>query len=143
MSGALADLETYARDLRDRAAEVVRAETSDAAPVGTATPTSPAGYQPGGLRDSIVLLDQADNGTTFSVTIKADKEYAEFTDEDTRAHEIVSNPGGPKLRFWWENGPAGEGIYVFNSVFHPGTTGTHWFKDALPERWERALEQEK
>lgn len=60
-----------------------------------------------------------------------------WTDEGTRAHEIVGNP---LLAFDW-NGQ----LVITHSVQHPGFVGTRWFSDSVTDpAWagelDRALE---
>ncbi len=41
--------------------------------------------------------------------------------EGTRAHPIYPKKAGGLLRFQWDKGPRGPGIYFFRKVNHPGT----------------------
>lgn len=138
VSGALSDLEDYARDLRDKAGELVVNDTVANAPVSEHKPGDDR--TPGTLRDSIELRDASDDGSVFSVTIIADTEYAEFTDTGSAPHDII---GRPTLTFWWEGGPRGVGFYTFRSVHHPGFAGYEWFAKPMPDRWESALQEAK
>jgi len=55
----------------------------------------------------------------------------------TKAHEIPKGGAlaqmakGYPLRFYWENGPGGPGIYYFWSVMHPGTQPDNFIQRAM------------
>lgn len=136
VSGALADLADYARDLRDRAASKAQDDTIANTPVSEAQPGS--NRVPGTLRDNIILRDESDDGTRFSVSIVADTDYAGFVDDGTDPHPIVGNPN---LTFWWPEGPRGVGFYTYRSVMHPGTQPRRFFTEPMPDRWENALNE--
>lgn len=51
----------------------------------------------------------------------------------TVAHAIPK-VGGKILRFFWQNGPKGAGIYYFRSVWHPGTKPNKFMGRAY-RRW--------
>lgn len=123
------------RQIADRAAEITLQECKDACPVSNPSPTN---LTSGQLRDSLQILEESDDGTVFLRAIGSELPYAQFTDDvDTAAHEI--NPVyGSRLRFYSER--TGK-IEFRKSVWHPGTTGTRWFAEPMPGRWEQACEQ--
>lgn len=137
VSSLIQDVTDFAVQVRDSAIDTVLAECKDVCPVSEADPIRP--YRvPGGLRDSLKIVDIQDAGTTFSAAVVSDLPYAQWTDDvDTPDHEI--GPGPIPLVFWWERGPQGPAIYQFHRVHHPGTTGQKWFTDPMPERWDSAL----
>jgi hypothetical protein len=115
----------WAAGIAGTAASEVERETVAAAPLG----------QTGELRGSIKANPPTFTGRGFETSIRAEAEHASFTDTGTRPHRIE---GSPLLAFEWPK--AGPGLFVFPSVEHPGTTGTGWFTEQMPERWRSALE---
>jgi hypothetical protein len=55
---------------------------------------------------------------------------SDWTDKGAQPHPIVP-VNAPFLRFFWDNGPRGAGVYSFLEVFHPGQVGTGWFSDKV------------
>lgn len=55
----------------------------------------------------------------------------------TRPHEIRGNP---MLKFFWDTGPRGAGVYFFRSVHHPGTKPNPYHERAF-EKWEPIAEE--
>lgn len=106
------------------------------APVSEVTPTN---SHSGQLRDSIAVLDDTVEGNSAIWTVGSDLEYAGFTDEVDTSPHIIRAVNAPMLRFWWDRGPQGPGIYHYLWVRHPGTRGQRWFASRNAERWERAL----
>lgn len=51
----------------------------------------------------------------------------------TKPHPIVAKPG-KTLRFFWDHGPRGPGIYYYKSVMHPGTMPDPFISIALGSR---------
>ncbi len=68
---------------------------------------------------------------------------ADFITKGTRSHPIVARRA-KMLRFFWDQGPKGPGIYYFFSVNHPGTKANRFIGRAV-RRWKpgarRALRQ--
>lgn len=132
------------RAIRDEAARIVRAageivlaDVKDSCPVGQDTPTRRTA--PGGLRDSFEIVEIDDTGDVYSLTIGSDVDYASFTDEQDTAPHLIFASATTVLRFWWDNGPGGPGIYNLRFVRHPGTHGQHWFASKNQARWDHAL----
>lgn len=138
MSGLVEEIENYARQLRDAAAADVLASCKEDCPVSEVTPTNPVS---GTLRDSLEIVDVDDDGTVFSFAIQSEVDYASFTDEEDTVEHPIRAKYAPRLRFWWEDGPAGAGIYHYKQVTHPGTKGQHWFASKNEERFNDALER--
>lgn len=140
------DMSGMERQIRDEAArvlhaagDIVLADVKDACPVGQDTPTRRTA--PGGLRDSFAITQVDDIGDVYSLTIGTDVEYASFTDEEDTAPHLIFASASKVLRFWWDNGPGGPGIYNLRFVRHPGTHGQHWFASQNQTRWQSALQQ--
>jgi len=134
-------IEDYAVGLADRAAALVVDKAKAAAPVSTPSPTN---NHSGQLRDSLDVLESFESATgTGVVAVRAVGSllnYAQFTDEvDTAPHQIYPL-GTHHLRFWWDRGPAGAGVYYMPHVNHPGTTGKRWFASSAEAWWLDALQ---
>jgi hypothetical protein len=71
----------------------------------------------------------------MTATIGFSAPQADYTDKGTVPHGI-SPRFASALRFFWPNGPAGPGTYVFDHVSHPGQSGTGWFTDTIEDGWE-------
>lgn len=140
VSTLIDDIERYAAAVADAAALIVLADCKAAAPVSEPTPTN---FTSGQLRDSLALADSADISPVFARSVVSPLDYAQYTDTvDTMPHEIRAR-NAPVLRFWWDRGPAGPGIYHYLRVLHPGTRGQHWFTEPMPARWDDALDTVK
>jgi len=79
----------------------------------------------------------------LSATIQSFGEHSylePFITKGTRAHEIPTGGAaaqmakGYPLRFYWEKGPRGPGIYYYWRVWHPGTKPNDFVGRAL-RRW--------
>ena len=57
-----------------------------------------------------------------------------FIQEGTVRHRIPLGTGGKVLRFFWEDGPQGPGIYFFKWVDHPGTAANPFMARAY-KKW--------
>ena len=53
----------------------------------------------------------------------------------SRSHAIVAKRA-KALRFYWERGPEGPGIYFYKSVQHPGTQPTFFISKAIGARYD-------
>lgn len=112
----------------DNAVIEVRDETRAAAP-----------YSTGELYDSI-LTDPVDGVDVLHSALYSDLDRALFLDGGTKPHQITPIGEGYPLRFNWPapNGPGGE--VRFMSVNHPGTRAYNFFRQPLPERFQRLLQ---
>lgn len=139
MSDVIAELEAEARRIRDDAADRVLQMCKDDCPVGQDSPTR--SQPPGRLRDSLHIDGVFDESPRFTFEIASNLDYAQFTDDvDTQPHLIFA-VFAKSLRFWWEDGPDGPGIYNYKWVRHPGTHGQHWFADKNEARFNDALDE--
>lgn len=121
-SGLRALIEQYVAELAPVVDAELEASTKEAAPVRDGT-----------LRDEITVSTAHGSGAvTWTVDSPAD--HSSYTDEGTQAHPIRGNP---LLAFDW---PEAGGTVIVRSVMHPGTTGTHWFEQPMPERFQEALD---
>lgn len=137
MTGLLQAIDDYASKLADAAAaELIDLARADA-PVSTPSMTN---FHSGRLRDSLGVLASTDTTPSFVRTVGSELPYAGFTDTIDTAPHLIAAKNAPFLRFYWENGPGGAGIYHFRFVNHPGTRGQHWFTEKLPDRWAATLE---
>ena len=65
----------------------------------------------------------------------------------TKPHEIPTGGApaqmakGYPLRFYWENGPNGPGVYRYWRVWHPGTKPNPFPSRALRKRWPKMKEE--
>lgn len=57
----------------------------------------------------------------------------DILEKGARKHPIVAR-NVSALRFYWERGPRGPGIYFYKSVRHPGVKGTRFIAKAV-EQW--------
>lgn len=132
---ALAD---WASNVADTAAQQVVVDAQADAPVGNPD-TDP---HSGTLQAGIHVIEAFDTPTENIRAVGTVGVYwADFTDSiSVGPHDIFSN--GPKLRFFWDRGPAGPGIYYRDHVYWVPRqdTARHWFADRNQERWETALE---
>lgn len=136
MSDLIADVRTAGATIADVAGDLVVDMCKADAPVSQASATNPA---PGRLRDDIRILDRL-SGDVEMRAVGSDLVYAGFTDEvDTAPHRIEAT-NSPLLRFHWDRGPSGPGVYFFRFVNHPGTTGRRWFASKMDDRWVSALD---
>jgi len=65
-----------------------------------------------------------DRGDTTTITFYVKGEHAfllPFLTQGTKPHTITPKGEGYPLRFFWERGPEGPGVYYYYSVQHPGT----------------------
>lgn len=108
------------------AAEALLAAAIEAAPEDTGE-TKASGF---------MELERSDD-TSISYRIGFTTPQATFTNDGTAPHEIRA-VNASALRFFWENGPNGAGVYYFQHVNHPGFEGTHWFDD-VADRWDEFL----
>ena len=122
VSGLLSSIEAYAGAVGEVVRDELETTTKEAAPVKT-----------GELRDEITVTVGAGGGSV-DWTVDSPADYSSYTDEGTEAHPIVGNP---LLAFDW---PEAGGTVIVHSVMHPGTTGTHWFDEAMPDRFQQALD---
>lgn len=60
------------------------------------------------------------DGNAVGFRVTTPQPLGRWIQEGTQAHDIPLSPG-KALRFFWEGGPQGPGIYFFMSVRHPGT----------------------
>lgn len=97
-------------------------------------------YGTGELYDSIGRDEAEDDGSGYHVRVYADAPQAEWTDQGASPHIIVPQGNYP-LRFYWDAGPDGPGVYYFNVVQHPGFIGSLWFTNSTLE-WEGRLQSE-
>lgn len=83
-----------------------------------------------------------DRGSMTFVKVYAGGEHAfvlDFLRYGTRAHEIplggsaAQMAKGYPLRFYWEKGPQGPGVYRFWSVNHPGTQPDPFIDEAMAD----------
>lgn len=89
-------------------------------------------YATGELRDSAYGPDVDERELTAIIGFEAPQ--ADYTDLGTPPHPIFPS-NASALRFFWEDGPDGPGMYTFDSVNHPGQAATGWFTDSL-EEWD-------
>ena len=73
-------------------------------------------------------------GRTLGFTASTPQPLGKFILEGTKAHPITPKGPGYPLRFFWQNGPRGAGIYHYFSVWHPGTKPNRFIGRAL-FRW--------
>lgn len=141
-SDLVAALEAARDAIADEAALLVVEWARADAPVSTPSETN---HTSGTLRDSLAVLDSWTEGTSAFRTVGVPDdspaaEYAAFTDEVDTAPHIITAVNAPVLRFFWEDGPAGPGVYHYRFVHHPGTRGQRWFASQNADRWERAVQ---
>ena len=83
-----------------------------------------------------------DRGYTSTVRIYSGGEHAFLLDWirfGTKPHKIPRGGSaeqlakGYPLRFYWEKGPRGPGVYAFWSVNHPGTKPNPFIEEAMAE----------
>lgn len=115
-------IERYAAEVGDVVRDELEEATKTAAPVKT-----------GEMRDEITVTVSAGSGQV-AWEVDSPAEQSSFTDEGTQAHRIQGNP---LLAFDW---PQAGGLVIVRSVNHPGTQGTHWFADPMPQRFQDALD---
>ncbi|MFN2592951.1 MAG: hypothetical protein ABR532_08995 [Candidatus Dormibacteria bacterium] len=131
-----ADLEARVRyraaQIAGNAREILERDLKRAAPVGTPSPYQT--HEPGQLRDSLTVSVRFDQ-VRFTFTAKTDVAYASYTNEGTGPHPIVA-VNVRVLRFDWPR--AGLHPAFLPRVSHPGTSGTHWWDNAL-SRWPDTL----
>lgn len=126
-----AQLEAHWRvDLEDRL-ERTRQEVEDQTKIA-------ASSRSGDLRAGIHCDTWVNAGSRYETTIHSDVDYSSFQDEGTGIYgptgaRITSTGGGP-LRFDW---PAAGGVVFAWSV--AGAPGTHYFHEAMPQRFADAL----
>lgn len=92
------------------------------------------------LVDSFHGPETQENGLTFISTVGFDADYASYTDEGAAPH-VIEPSNARALRFEWENGPDGPGVYYFHHVNHPGQPGSHWFSETV-DSWTEYLQNE-
>lgn len=85
----------------------------------------------GELRDSAYGPNDVGD---LAVVVGFTAPQADYTDQGVSPHPIL--PVNARfLRFFWEDGPNGSGIYTFDQVFHPGHTGSNWFTEKV-DAWD-------
>lgn len=121
----------YGREIGTYAAQQMLENAADDAPVKTGE-LAASGYGP----------EIIDVGNRFIYRIGFSAEQAEWTDQGTAPHTILP-VRAEHLRFFWEDGPNGPGVYTLDQVSHPGSEGTGWFsQNTTEEAWALALEDE-
>lgn len=92
-------------------------------------------------RGIIYVLQEGAQATTLSILSTGRHAFLlPFIVHGTRPHQIPRGGSaaqlakGYPLRFYWEKGPKGPGIYYFWSVNHPGTKPNPFIDRALAER---------
>lgn len=97
-----------------------------------------ASSRSGALREGIACDTWTDAGTRFETTIRSVAPYSEYQDDGTGIYgptgARITSTSGKVLRFDW---PAAGGVVFAWSV--AGAPGTHYFKDAMPQRFSDAL----
>lgn len=142
VSGLIDDLNQFAAQVMHEAATTVLEACKTDCPVSTETPTTTR--TPGTLRDSLHVEDVTTDSPTFGFAIVSDVEYAAYTDDIITSPHIIFAVYAKSLRFWWENGPVGPGIYAYKWVRHPGNVNSatlHWFASKNEQRFDDALGQ--
>lgn len=97
-----------------------------------------APFKTGCLHDSILARPIVGDPLGLSLRVVSDTTpcspsrtaYSLFVHEGTLPHVIKAKNGGV-LRFFWEAGPKGPGVYFFRSIQHPGTQPNHFLTDNL------------
>ena len=104
-----------------------------------------------GLFASGITYILSEKGNTTTVTFVARGEHAflwPIIKNGSRPHIIPTGGSaaqmakGYPLRFFWNKGPSGPGIYYFWSVKHPGTKKNNFVKrvnDRSREKWRKEL----
>lgn len=113
------------KQILDAAAQAILDDMVRDAPVDT-----------GELRDS--AYGPTDIGD-LAVVVGFTAPQADFTDLGTSPHPILP-VNAAYLRFYWEDGPNGSGVYTFDQVFHPGNEGTSWFSDKV-DLWDTYVDE--
>ncbi len=75
-----------------------------------------------------------DDGKDVGFVVYAKEPLASYIQKGTKRHPIVAK-SSKVLRFWWEEGPEGPGIYFFTRVNHPGTKANRFMGRAV-RRWK-------
>ena len=95
-----------------------------------------------------IVYREYDWGDSTNIEVLATGEHAfvlDFLRYGTKPHKIPTGGSaemmakGYPLRFYWEKGPAGPGIYHFWSVNHPGTQPDPFIDNALVRVEETAM----
>lgn len=116
----------------DQLADAMR----DEAPISTPTPTSTR--PPGELRQSIRSTRPVIGMSAFRFRLLAPVIQAATTDKGARPH-VIRARRAKVLRFYWERGPAGPGIYRFPKVNHPGNAPQDWWGPGLRRQAQPSL----
>ena len=130
MSGCVAAIRADALRIHSAAVRRTLFETRLRCPIRT-----------GALSRSVKTTPSQARGDMIVATIGSPLDYAAATDTGSKPHRIVARRARA-LRFFWERGPRGPGVYFYRSVHHPGTKGTGWFTKEMPTRWLHALQTE-
>lgn len=97
-----------------------------------------ASSRTGALREGISCDTWVDAGSQFTTSVHSTAPYSEYQDDGTGIYgptgARITSTSGKVLRFDW---PAAGGVVFAWSV--AGAPGTHFFHDAMPQRFSDAL----
>lgn len=145
----MADLSSLEQAVRARAAflfadavDNMQAKLQAAAPVGTSDPLGRPRRGPR-LRDTFRRGTPERTTDTFRIMVGFTAPQATFSNDLMPSHFIAPRGQYP-LRFYWDNGPNGPGVYHYMHVNHPGNINAEsrgwWDRAATPETWSEALQ---